>query len=480
MQFNSYSYLLFLAIAVSIFWTLPARWRRTYVLLVSVLFYASWNPVFLLAPVALSAAIFLIARQVAAARSHARTWFWLGLLYAVAFLLLFRYQALWMPALHLLGGMFHANPTRVFLQLYVPLGISFYTFEAISYMVDVRQGRLRPDNFPDLLIFILFWPHLMAGPIVRFRELVPQFATAKRFELSFLLGGLDRLVVGLVQKNLIADPLGRWVDDGFSTHILGAGTTIDTWFLAIAFGLQIYFDFSSYSNMAIGAAKLIGIQLPENFSFPYHAKNPAEFWQRWHMTLSRWIRDYLFFPLNVRFRGAPVPLYLSLLGVMSLVGLWHGAGWGYVLWGALHGCYLIGYRIYENLCTRYGLRGRLARVLNPMVRFVTLVAVMAAWIPFRASSRAESIDMLQSMFHHFSLQVTLPLNFYLVVMLVAALTFLEPYLRLWVIRIDTWFMRKPLLLAAQRYLLRPGLYAAGLMLFMAFDERNAQFIYFQF
>jgi D-alanyl-lipoteichoic acid acyltransferase DltB (MBOAT superfamily) len=430
--------------------------------------------------VALSAVIFLIARQVAAARAHARTWFWLGLLYTVTFLLLFRYQALWRPALHLLGGVFHANPTHVFLQLYVPLGISFYTFEAISYLVDVRQGRLRPESFPDLLIFILFWPHLVAGPIVRFRELVPQFKTEKRFELSLLLGGLDRLVVGLVQKNLIADPLGRWVDDGFSTHILGAGTTIDSWFLAIAFGLQIYFDFSSYSNMAIGAAKLIGIQLPENFHFPYHAKNPVEFWQRWHMTLSRWIRDYLFFPLNVRFGGAPLPLYLSLLGVMSLVGLWHGAGWGYVLWGALHGFYLVLYRMYESLRTRYAPGGRYSRVLNPVVQLATLVAVMAAWIPFRASSRAEGVDMLQSMFRHFSLQVTLPLNFYLVVMLIAALAFLEPYLRLCLIRIDTWLMQKPVLLAGQRYLFRPALYAAGLLLFMAFDERNTQFIYFQF
>lgn len=293
MQFNSYSYLLLLAVTVFLFWALPVRWRRLYVLLVSVLFYASWSPLFLIAPVALAAGVYLIARHVASPRLQPRSWFWLGLIYAVAFLLFFRYQALWAPALHLLGGMLHANPAHVFLQVYVPLGISFYTFEAISYLVDVRQGRVRPNSFPDLLIFILFWPHLVAGPIVRFRELVPQFATGKRFELSFLVGGLDRLVIGLVQKNLIADPLGRWVDDGFSTHILGASTTIDTWFLAIAFGLQIYFDFSSYSNMAIGAAKLIGIQLPENFNFPYHAKNPAEFWQRWHMTLSRWIRDYL-------------------------------------------------------------------------------------------------------------------------------------------------------------------------------------------
>lgn len=165
---------------------------------------------------------------------------------------------------------------------------------------------------------------------------------------------------------------------------------------------------------------------------------------------------------------------------MSLVGLWHGAGWGYVLWGALHGCYLVIYRIYESWRARCAPGKGLLRVLNPAVQLVTLVAVMAAWIPFRAPSRAVGVDMLQAMFQHISLRLTLPLNFYLVVVMIGVLTVVEPYLRLCLIRMDAWLMRRPLLLAGQRYLLRPALYAIGLLLFMAFDERNAQFIYFQF
>jgi D-alanyl-lipoteichoic acid acyltransferase DltB (MBOAT superfamily) len=142
-----------------------------------------------------------------------------------------------------------------------------------------------------------------------------------------------------VQKNLIANTIGSWVDDGFLPKAAALNTTIDNWALAVAFGIQIYFDFAAYSNMAIGAARLIGITLPENFRFPYHAANPVDFWSRWHMTLSRWIRDYVFFPLNAGFQDKKLRLYGSLVAVMGVVGLWHGAGWGFVLWGVMHGVY---------------------------------------------------------------------------------------------------------------------------------------------
>ena len=229
----------------------------------------------------------------------------------------------------------------------LPLGISFYSLEAISYLLDTRQGRVKSSSFGDLALFIMFWPHLIAGPIVRTRELIPQLKFDKPFESRFVFTGLDRLLLGLVQKNLIANTIGSWVDDGFNPNVAALNTTVDNWALAIAFGIQIYFDFAAYSNMAIGAAQLIGITLPENFRFPYHAANPPDFWARWHMTLSRWIRDYVFFPLNAGFEDRKLRLYLSLVSIMGVVGLWHGAGWGFILWGLMHGAYLAAYRAFE-------------------------------------------------------------------------------------------------------------------------------------
>jgi alginate O-acetyltransferase complex protein AlgI len=488
MQFNSYSYLLLLVVLVPVCWAIPASLRRWYVLALSVLFYASWSPFFLLAPIALCLGVFAAAVRIASGGGDAdggigksqHRWFVAAIVYALSFLVFFRYQALWWP---LLAGMLRAfghAPARTAIQITVPLGISFYSFEAISYLVDIRQGRTKPTRFSDLFLFVMFWPHLIAGPIVRFRELAPQFTFKKSFDMAMLLRGMDRLILGIAQKNLIADSLGSFVDDGFATQLSQANTTIDNWFLAIAFGLQIYFDFASYSNMAIGVAQLIGIQLPENFRYPYHASTPADFWQRWHMTLSRWIRDYLFFPINMRFQAAPLPLYLSLLGVMALVGLWHGAGYGFVLWGVLHGCYLVLYRIYENAQKKHWPRLEKSVAAGLFWKLFTLVAVFAAWIPFRATGYAQATAMLRSMFVHFSFGVTQPLNFYLVVLLAMVYTAIEPALQGMFTKMDKWTAQTAYRAAMQAYLLRPAIYAFGLLLFLAFDERNTQFLYFQF
>jgi alginate O-acetyltransferase complex protein AlgI len=295
-----------------------------------------------------------------------------------------------------------------------------------------------------------------------------------------LVKGLDRLILGLVQKNLIANSLGAWVDEGFLPRVAAGNSTIDNWFLAIAFGLQIYYDFASYSNMAIGAAQLIGVTLPENFRFPYHARNPADFWSRWHMTLSRWIRDYLFFPVNARFKGAPGPLYVSLLGIMALVGLWLGAGWNFVLWGVLHGIYLALYRIWEAVQEgRFKGLGQSPVVLSAW-RVFTLVAVMAAWVPFRAASGGQAATMLRSMFFDFRFATSFSANFYLVTLLIAAYSVIEPFLASAIERGEKWLLERHALWIAHLYILRPAIYAVGILMFMIFDDRDTQFIYFQF
>jgi alginate O-acetyltransferase complex protein AlgI len=478
MQFNSYSYLVLLFCAVAVFWALPVRARRWFVLAVSVGFYATWSPVFVLVPIALCAGVFVMARKIAAG-SNSPVWYRAGIVYALVFLIVFRYRDALSASLAWLGRSFRIAPAGTLLWAIVPVGISFYTFEAISYLIDVRQGRAKPTRFSDLFLFVMFWPHLLAGPIVRFRELAPQLNFDKKFELSMLISGLDRLIWGLVQKNLLADSLSRFVDEGFLAQTTGANTSVDNWFLAAAFGLQIYFDFAAYSNMAIGAARLIGITLPENFRFPYFAKNPSDFWQRWHITLSRWIRDYLFFPINVRFQGAPIPLYFSLLGIMAIVGLWHGAGAGFVIWGLLHGLYLVTYRIWESALQKRPDTNP-SRLTSFLWQAGTLVAVVAAWVPFRATSLRQTSEMLRSMFFTFSPRISFSLDFYLITVMVAGVCVVEPFVREWFARLDAAVEHHVMLGTANLYLFRPVLYALALLLFLIFSEREVQFIYFQF
>jgi D-alanyl-lipoteichoic acid acyltransferase DltB (MBOAT superfamily) len=465
--------------AVGVFWALPVPARRWFVLAASIAFYATWSPAFVLVPIALCIGVFLMARKIASG-SHAGAWYRGAIAYTLAFLVVFRYHKMFGAGLDWLGHSLRAAPGKTMFWAVVPVGISFYTFEAISYLIDVRQGRAKPTRFSDLFLFVMFWPHIVAGPIVRFRELVPQLSFEKKFELSMLISGLDRLIWGLVQKNLLADSLSRFVDEGFLAQATGANTSLDNWFLAIAFGLQIYFDFAAYSNMAIGAAKMIGVTLPENFRFPYHAKNPSDFWQRWHMTLSRWVRDYLFFPINVRYQGAPLPLYLSLVGIMAVVGLWHGAGAGFVIWGVMQGCYLVAYHIWESAQQRKTPAAKPGRVTRFVWQAGTLIAVMAAWVPFRATSLRQAIEMLRSMFFSFSPRISFSLDFYLVTMLVGAVCVLEPYVRDWFCKLDAVIEQHAVLVAVNAYLLRPLLYALGLLLFLMFNEREVQFIYFQF
>lgn len=464
MQFNTYSYLLFLALAASVFWMLPNAWRRWFVLFCSLAFYATWSLAYTLLPIGICGLTYLFARGMADHPRRARAHLWGGIGSVVGVLAFFKYRAFVLENLHLDPGSLGSFA--------LPLGISFYSFEAISFLIDVRQGRVRQFRFSDLCLFVLFWPHLIAGPIVRVRELVPQFRFERQFELVMLTRGLDRLLWGLFQKNVVANSLGSWVDEGFIPKMAVLNTTVDNWFLAAAFGLQIYFDFSSYSNMAIGAAQLIGIRLPENFRSPYLAANPADFWNRWHMTLSRWIRDYVFFPLAARYKESPPALYGSLIFVMGLVGLWHGAGWGFVLWGLMHGVYLVIFRALEN---------RLSGAWTALGwRLFVLVSVTVAWVPFRAASLDLAMTMLGSMFYRIQLQPSYSVNFYLLTLLAIVLTAIEPLLSARLRRLDETVTGTPMRVVMNAYMLRPALYGLALFFFAIFDDLDTKFIYFQF
>jgi alginate O-acetyltransferase complex protein AlgI len=477
MTFNSVPYLVFLGIAVALFWLLPPRFRRSFVFFASVAFYASWGLVFVWLPLALAGIVYVIGRRIASDSGHVRNGAGLGVSIVLVLLIFFKYRgflAVTWQALGISAGMHSHSFTA---SLAFPLGISFYTFEAIGYLVDLRQGRVKMPGFADLCLFFYFWPNILSGPIVRARELMPQLGFHKPFEPRFCFEGMDRLIWGLVQKNVVANMLGVWVDPGFAVNAHRNPSTLDGWALAVAFALQIYFDFAGYTNMAIGAARLLGVTLPENFRQPYHAATPPEFWARWHITLSRWVRDYLFFPINAKHAASPLRHYLSFLGVMALVGLWHGAGWGFILWGTLHGAYLVLYRFYENWnSTKPVVDG------SPFAAFAwrvfTLVAVTAAWVPFRAASLQRAAAILSSMFCQFSKGTMFGAGFYLFAATVIAFCVAEPWLMEKLVEVKERAGAEGL--SPFRVLVRPVAYGLGLLLFLLFDENNAQFIYSQF
>lgn len=281
------------------------------------------------------------------------------------------------------------------LRILVPVGISFYTFEAINYTVDVYRRRLPAErNLANFLLFILFFPHLVAGPIVRARDFLAQVQRPKRWSWLRCQHGGALILRGAFLKLVVADRLALLVDPVFGEP--SAFSTGATWLAVAAYALQIYGDFSGYSAMALGTAHLLGYKLAPNFNLPYLAVNISDFWRRWHMSLSRWLRDYLFIPLGGS-TGSNWLTARNLLITMALGGLWHGASWTFVLWGVAHGTLLIAHRSFRSWCAaRPRVTAALATWLGTnLARVATCGCVVALWIPFRARTLTDTTTILQ-------------------------------------------------------------------------------------
>jgi alginate O-acetyltransferase complex protein AlgI len=285
-------------------------------------------------------------------------------------------------------------------DILLPLGISFYTFQKVAYLVDSYQGKTRGYGFRDFCLFVSFFPQLIAGPIVHHSEIMPQFRrqdTARTHWDDWSVG-MTLFVFGLSKKVLLADRLAEFASPIFRVARGGAdfGMT-EAWLGVLAYTLQLYFDFSGYSDMAIGLARLFGIRLPMNFNSPYQARNIADFWRRWHITLSRFLRDYVYIPLGGNRRG-PMRKYLNLFLTMLIGGIWHGAGWTFVIWGALHGLYLLIYHAWNE--GRQKLQPQTARPSARSAfagRALTFLAVVLAWIFFRAETFPAALNLLTSL-----------------------------------------------------------------------------------
>src|SRR6266851_485569 len=283
--------------------------------------------------------------------------------------------------------------TGITLHILLPVGISFYTFTQIAFLVDAFRGNVARYALPHYALFVTYFPHLIAGPILHHRDMIPQFerAEAKRPDPHLILCGLVIFAIGLIKKTCLADGIQPLVSLAFGPN---APTFDQAWIGALAYTFQLYFDFSGYSDMAIGISLMFGVFLPLNFNSPYKATSIIDFWRRWHMTLSQFLRDYLYIPLGGN-RHGPALRYLNLMITMLLGGLWHGAAWTFVAWGALHGGYLCINRAWNYLVTKPGLRWAPFAGLAGFV--LTFLAVVVAWVFFRADSLAQALSILVKM-----------------------------------------------------------------------------------
>jgi alginate O-acetyltransferase complex protein AlgI len=360
----------------------------------SILFYGWWNPIFLPVLGGLAWFNFTLARKITSNRHRERAdYVRLLLAFGVAVDLLvlgyFKYTNFFIRTANSFLG------NNIPLQhILLPLGLSFFTFQKIAYLVDASRGEVRKHDFLAYCFFVMFFPQLIAGPIVHHREIFSQTQRPSAFSLqmSHLAIGLTIFLIGLFKKVVIADHLAPIVAETFGAAAAGEPLRlVHAWQGATAYALQLYFDFSGYSDMAIGAARLFGIRLPINFQSPFQATSIIDFWQRWHMTLSRFLRDYLYIPLGGNRRGKP-RRYLNLMLTMTIGGLWHGAAWTFVLWGFLHGMYLIVNHAWRAVWVPID-----SWWSRCIARMLTLVAVIVAFVTFRAPSLEVAIRMYRGM-----------------------------------------------------------------------------------
>lgn len=389
MLFNSLEFIfLFLPLTVIIYFILnktgPSVLPKLWLTVASLFFYA-WASLLYLPLISGSILVNYSLGRVIAPNTHLRpdrkTLLILGIVANVALLGYFKY-----------ANFFIANTNALFaadikpLALALPLAISFFTFQQIAYLVDTYRGQAGERNLLDYAMWVVFFPQLLSGPIVRFRETMPQFKTCcQKPGYENISRGLYLFFIGLFKKAIIADTLAIWANSGFDAP--NSLTLIEAWITSLAYTLQLYFDFSGYTDMAIGAALILNIKLPLNFTSPYRALSIQEFWRRWHITLSRFLRDYIYIPLGGNRRG-DLRLYGNLIMTFLIGGLWHGAGWTFVFWGFLHGMGLVVNRLWRKT----GIS------LNTVLSWIiTFNFVNIAWVFFRARSFSDALSILAGM-----------------------------------------------------------------------------------
>lgn len=485
MLFNSISYLVFLALAVLLYWVLPRSVRRGLLLVASLVFYGLWRVEFLLLIVFSAFVDYYFSLKIYDIDNprYRKALLLCSLTINLGLLAYFKYAYFIVDNIAMIGSGLGQDWRVNMGNIILPLGISFYTFLSISYTVDVYRRIFDPiRSFSTYLTYVMFWPHMIAGPILRASELIPQLTRHPRFSADAVAAGLKLILCGLFLKVGLADHIGPMVNDAFAVAPAQLGG-LDVWTMAYAFGLQIYFDFAGYSLIAVGSARLLGIIFPDNFNWPYLAVSPRDFWKRWHITLSAWIRDYLYLPLTGRrFQGRSQGgidvettenrdrhgTTAALFVTWFLMGLWHGASWSFALWGLWHATLIFAYRLVRSaslpISAKWaGLAGWL--IIQPLI--------MLGWIPFRAGSLEKTIALLGRIFDLPSYAVLgFRENFYLITGLIF---FGMVAVGLVVRHFHEWVPRPWMRDAAEI-----GVLATMIFVVFVFLRPIEQFIYFQF
>lgn len=398
MLFNSFQFAYFFAIVFPLYWLLPHRAQNVFLLAASYFFYACWEPKFLallILSTLMDYGCGLAVDRIDDARKR-KLFVALSMALNLGMLGYFKYYNFFAESLQTLLGRIGLNVPLSHLNVVLPIGISFYTFQSMSYVIDVYRRDIKPTkSVLEFAAFVSFFPHLVAGPIMRPTSLLPQIETKRRFNLHQFYEGAYLIFWGLTKKVVVADNLAKFV----VTPLFKDWQSIDGGqaLLAVyAFAFQIYCDFSGYTDAARGIAKCMGFELCLNFNLPYFATSPKDFWSRWHISLSTWLRDYLYIPLGGS-KGGKLFTYRNLMLTMVIGGLWHGAAWTFVAWGFFHGLILVLHRLFEPLLARYQPADSVERACWKGLRvFVTFHLICVGWLLFRAQSIEQAWGMLSA------------------------------------------------------------------------------------
>lgn len=395
MLFNSLSFAVFMTVIFFVYWLIPHKFRWPLLLVASYYFYMSWNPkyVVLILFTTIVSYISALAIQKNEKKSNKKIILNTAIILCLSVLFFFKYFNFTSEVVSQLASKFSLQLHPITLKVLLPVGISFYTFQTLSYVIDVYRGDVKAEkNFGIYATFISFFPQLVAGPIERTNNLLPQIKSKKEFDYNSITYGLKLMAWGFFKKLAIADALAVHVDNAYDN--LGNLHGIDYIFAIVFFTFQIYCDFSGYSDIAIGAAKMLGINLMTNFKSPYFSKSIKEFWSRWHISLSTWFRDYVYIPLGGN-RCSKRRNSMNLLVTFLASGLWHGAGWTFIIWGGIHGVL----QVIEKRLSFKSLKSKKANYLYCVASTLTVFVICnIAWVFFRANTLSDAIFVLKNVF----------------------------------------------------------------------------------
>lgn len=383
MLFNSFEFLIFFPVVFVIYWALQINLnaQNIFLLFASYFFYAWWDWRFLSLIIFSSSVDYFIGLCLYKTKKAKikKQWLIISLVVNLGLLGAFKYYNFFVDSFTIFAENFGWTPNNLTLSIILPVGISFYTFQTLSYTLDIYRGTLKPtNNFIAFSTYIAFFPQLVAGPIERASNLLPQVLSERTFRKEHLNEGILQIVIGLFRKIVIADTLAKYVDVVYGNLEIHDGSTIIL--ATIFYAFQIYFDFSGYSDIAIGTAKLLGFSFLKNFNLPYFATSLTDFWRRWHISLSNWLKDYLYISLGGNRKGIIIT-YRNLMITMLLGGLWHGSSWNFIIWGGIHGTVL---GIEKFLNTNIWFSS--IRSINWVGRSITFIVVLIAWVFFRANN----------------------------------------------------------------------------------------------